>query len=189
MSAVYGQVRVYENASDVKSMVRLVAQQIDKSVRDPWTRAYASEIVRGSRQFVAPGGPSEVDQIKRVYWHVKNNILYIQDPRGYEWVATAKRTVQSGSGDCDDSVVLVASLLSVLGFATGARVISTDGNNWHIYTLVGFDPHYQPTKFIALDTTQREAYPGWEPPPALRTRQIDVGFHGGKAYTTQGREI
>jgi|GEM_PF-4709216 len=189
MSTGFGQVRVYNNASDVKSMIRLVAKQVDASVRDPWTRAYASEIVRGSRQHVVAGGPSEEDMIARVFWHVKNNILYVQDPRGYEWIGTVKRTVQMGAGDCDDHVVLVASCLSVLGFATGARVISTDGSNWHIYALCGFDPIYSPTRYIALDTTQKESYPGWEPPPALRRKQIDVGFTDGKAYLKNGREI
>lgn len=189
MSTSFGKVQVYDNASDVKSMVRLVAKQIDVSVRDPWTRAYATEVVRGSRQFVMAGGPSETDQISRVFWHVKNNILYVQDPRGYEYIPTAKRAVQIGSEDCDGHVVLVCSMLSSLGFATGARVISTDGVNWHIYSLVAFDPLYQPTRFIALDTTQKESVPGWEAAPALRKKQIDVGFHDGKAYVNSGREI
>lgn len=531
MSAVYGRVQVYDNASDVKSMVRLVAQQVDKSVRDPWTRMYASEVVRGSQQYVMAGGPSEEDQIKRIFWHVKQNVLYVQDPRGYEYIPTARRVVQAGAEDCvtldtpvvvrsratgmydvlsigalehvwpayealsydfikcefvfspisgwqnkgvkevyeshtatgpsfrhtadhkawwvdgrskriverelgsaleeernefrrvliarkipalglgdysrdraylagiyaaegyahdyhvaisqdredvreriesalrsvgapftpsarlrhayynilrspekdwlrslgsnsfdmrmdprvlsgsedvirtaleahgdgdayrprvgtrwegkvraihgtssdglaqdiqlmlmilgeawytqlqkrhggvgtrpihrihryletnepsrrtleelpgcayaniydttfvgeevvadisventhnfvlgngvilhncDGHVVLVTSLLSVLGFAVGARVISQDGNNWHIYSLCGFDPIYAPTKFIALDTTQKESYPGWEPAPMLRRKQIDVGFHNGRAHLENGREI
>jgi hypothetical protein len=135
------------------------------------------------------GGPSEEDQIGRIFWHVKNNVQYVQDPRGYEYIPTAKRTVQMQAEDCDGHVVLVSALLSVLGFATGARVISSDGANWHIYSLVGFDPSYAPTKYIALDTTQKESYPGWEAPPIMRRKQIDVGFHDGKAYLTTGREI
>jgi len=189
MSQAFGRVQIYENASDVKSMVRLVAKQVDASVREPWTRAYAAEVVRGSRQHVVAGGPDEADLISRIFWHVKHNILYVQDPRGYEYIPTAKRVVQMRAGDCDCHVVLVCSLLSVLGFATGARVISTDGTNWHIYSLVGFDPLYAPTKYIALDTTQKESYPGWEPPPVLRRKQIDVGFYDGKAYLKSGREI
>lgn len=189
MSGVFGKVQVYDNASDVKSMVRLVAKQIDASVRDPWTRAYASEIVRGSRTHVLAGGPEEWIQIASVFWHVKNNILYVQDPRGYEYIPTAKRTVQMGAEDCDGHVTLVCSLLSSLGFATGARVISQDGNNWHIYSLVGFDPINEPRKYIALDTTQVESIPGWEPPPVMRRKQIDVAFHDGKAYLTAGREL
>jgi hypothetical protein len=189
MSGIFGNVRVYDNASDVKSMVRLVAKQVDASVRDPWTRAYALEIVRGGRPFVVAGGPSETDQISRVFWHVKNNIAYVQDPRGYEYIPTAKRVVQMGGEDCDGSVVLVSSLLSSLGFNTGARVISTDGANWHIYSTCGFNPSYAPSQYITLDTTQKDSYPGWEPPPVMRRQQIDVTFKDGKAFLKNGREI
>lgn len=189
MSGVFGKVQIYDNASDVKSMVRLVAQQVDKSVRDPWTRAYASEIVRGSRPHVLAGGPTEAEQIARVFWHVKQNIMYVQDPREYEYIPTAQRVVQMRAEDCDGHVVLVSSLLSSLGFATGARVISTDGSNWHIYSVVAFDPIYAPTKYITLDTTQKESTPGWEPPPIMRRKQIDVMFRGGKAILENGREI
>jgi hypothetical protein len=135
------------------------------------------------------GGPSDSDQIARIFWHVKNNIAYVQDPKGYEFIATAKRTVQLRGCDCDDCVVLVCSLLSSLGFSTGARVISRDGINWHIYSLVGFDPSYAPTKYIALDTTQKESTPGWEPPVIMRRKQIDVMFHDGKAYVSKGKVL
>lgn len=189
MQGSFGQARIHYNATDVASMVRLVAQQVEASVKDPWTRAYAIEIVRGSRAYVPAGGPSEVDQISRVFWHVKHNIAYVQDPRGYEFIASARRTVQLAGGDCDDHVVLVGSLLSVLGFAVGARVISQDGNNWHIYSLVGFEPAYAPTKYIALDTTQKESYPGWEAPPIMRRKQIDVMFHDGRAVLSSGKEL
>jgi hypothetical protein len=188
MTENFGKVRVYDNASDVTSMIRLVAKQVDASVRDPWTRAYAAEIVRGGRQHVMAGGPTETDQISRIFWHVKQNIQYIQDPRGAEFIPTARRTVQIGAEDCDGLCVLTSSLLSSLGFATGARVISTDGANWHIYSLVGFDPSYAPTKYIALDTTQKESYPGWEAAPVLRRKQIDVAFQDGKAFVN-GKEI
>lgn len=189
MSGVFGKVQIHDNANDVRAMVRLVAKQVDASVRDPWTRAYASEIVRGSRPHVVAGGPAEDDQIARVFWHVKNNILYVQDPRGYEFIPTAKRGIQLGSEDCDGHVVIVASLLSSLGFATGARVISSDGTNWHIYTICGFDPIYNPSKFITLDTTQKESYPGWEPAPIMRRKQIDVMFANGRAFVAPNREI
>jgi len=189
MSENFGKVQVHNNSGDVKGMIRLVAKQVDVSVRDPWTRAYAAEIVRGGRPHVMAGGPSDEDQIKRIFWHVKNNILYVQDPRGYEFIPTARRTVQLGAEDCDGHVVLVTSLLSSLGFAVGARVISTDGANWHIYGLCGFDPAYAPSKYIALDTTQKESYPGWEPAPILRRKQIDVAFHDGRAFLSGGKEI
>ena len=170
-------------------MLRLVAQQVDASVRDPWTRAYATEIVRGGRPMAVAGGPTEEDQIGRIFWHVKANIEYLQDTRGYEFIGTAKKTIQIGGGDCDCHTVLIAGLLSSIGFATGARVISQNNSDWHIYALCMYDPMYQPNRFITLDTTQKESTPGWEPPPMMRRHQIDVTFSKGKAYLTNGREL
>ena len=186
--ASFGKVEIH-NAPDIRQMVRLVARQVDASVRDPWTRAYATEVVRANGRLAVAGGPSEEDQIGRVFWHVKTNIAYLQDPRGYEMIATAKRTVQTMGGDCDDHCVLIASLLSSIGFATGARVISADNSNWHIYAICMYDPMYKPSRYICLDTTQKESYPGWEAPAAMRRYQIDVTFANGKAYLSNGREL
>jgi hypothetical protein len=187
--AAFGKVQIHDDVYDVRTMVRLVARQVDLSVRDPWTRAYAAQVVRGGQTLALAGGPSETDQIGRIFWHVKNNITYIQDPRGYEFIPTAKRGIQIGAEDCDGHVVIVCSLLSTLGFATGARVISPDGQNWHIYSVCMFDPMSRPSRYIALDTTQRDSVPGWEPPPAMRRNQIDVTFSDGKAHQSNGREL
>jgi hypothetical protein len=187
--ASFGTVRVHANVPDVRQMVRIVARQVDASVRDPWTRAYVSEVIRNGKVQALAGGPTEADQIGKVFWHVKNNLQYIQDPRGYEYIPTAKRAIQIGAEDCDGHVVVLASLLSSLGFATGARVISSDGVNFHIYAICMYDPMYSPNKYITLDTTQRESYPGWEAPPAMRRQQFDVTFSDGKAYQANGREL
>jgi len=170
-------------------MVRLVAQQVEASIRDPWTRAYASEVIKGHTQLAVAGGPSEEDQIGKIFWHIKHNVSYLQDPRGYEFIATVKHTIRIGSGDCDDATVAVASLLGSIGFATGARVISPDNSNWHIYAVCMYDPMYKPSRYIVLDTTQKDSYPGWEPPPMMRRHQIDVTFANGKAYLSNGREL
>lgn len=187
-AASFGRVQVH-NTPDIKGMVRLVARQVDASVRDPWTRAYATEIVRAGQPMAVAGGPKEEDQIGRIFWHVKTNIAYLQDPRGYEFIATAKRTVQIGSGDCDDHVVLVASLLSSIGFSAGARIISPNNQDFHIYTLCMYDPIYKPTRYITLDTTQKESTPGWEAPPAMRRTQFDVIFADGKAHLADSGKV
>lgn len=66
---------------------------------------------------------------------------------------------------CDDHVVLLTSLLSVIGYQTGFRVISVNGNVWeHIYGLVGLPKGSPHPKWSALDTTIPSSMPGWEPP-------------------------
>lgn len=83
--------------------------------------------------------------------------------------------------NCDDHTILNAALLNSLGFRTGAKVISPDEANWHIYTVVGVYPFYKPTCIIPLDTTQPGSYPGWEPPPVQRRFGYLVDFEYDKA--------
>ena len=65
---------------------------------------------------------------------------------------------------CDDHAVVLATLLSAIGFQTGFRVISTQGKTWeHIYALAGI-PKRAPSKLVALDTTVPSSVPGWQPP-------------------------
>lgn len=189
MSTNFGRVQIHDSVPDIRQMVRLVAQQVDKSVRDPWTRAYAAEIVRNGRTLQPAGGPAEEEQIGKIFWHVKHNVAYVQDPRGYEFIPTAKRGIQMRAEDCDGHVVIVCSLLASLGFATGARIVSSDQQNWHIYSVCMFDPMFRPSRYVTLDTTQKESVPGWEPAPMLRRHQIDVTFADGKAYQSNGREL
>lgn len=179
----FGQAKVHQIRS-LDDRLSLIAQQLDKSARDPWIRAMALEIVRGVPQH---GPESEDAEIARVFWFVKNNVEYRQDPRDYDFYATGRRTWQFRAGDCDDHVVAVNSLLSNLGFLTGARVISADGISWHIYSLVGVRTKDSPTAVIALDTTQPGSFPGWEPSNEYRRHEIEVTFSGGKATTRKIR--
>ena len=76
----------------------------------------------------------------------------------YVYLPEADVTVSN----CDDHTTLLCTMLSHLGFQTGFRVISTDGNSWeHIYALCGW-PRNNPTSVIPLDTTVEGKYPGWE---------------------------
>lgn len=50
--------------------------------------------------------------------YVRDQVRYVRDPRGTEKVQTPKRTLEIGSGDCDDKVTLLAALLESIGFTT-----------------------------------------------------------------------
>lgn len=82
--------------------------------------------------------------------------------------------------NCDDHQILCGSLLGNLGFIPGAKVISPDGSNWHIYATTALFPRHDPTaptsRYIALDTTQTPSYPGWEPPMKFRKHERLVTF-------------
>ena len=173
-SSSYGTAQVRSFEGSIEDRIRFIGEQVMKSQRDPYIRAVALEIVQGLPQH---GIESEEAEVSQVFWWVKNNIEYRQDPRDFDYYATAKRTLQFRAGDCDDHVVLMCALLHNLGFKVGARVISPDGYGWHIYALVGF-PRTSPSGVLALDTTQAEAYPGWEPGVVHRSHEVLVTFNG-----------
>jgi hypothetical protein len=78
-------------------------------------------VVRGCPQH---GLQAEHCQVARVFWFVKNNVEYRQDPADYDAYLTACRTLESGGADCDDHTTLVCAMLSAIGFKTGAKVVS-----------------------------------------------------------------
>lgn len=176
--------RVYTMAD----RLALIAKQIDLSVTQPQTTAdgrrymlrdLAMEIVRGTPQH---GDEAEDAQLGALFRWVAHNIEYRQDPADYDQYQTAGRTIQSGAGDCDCHVALVNALAMSLGFRTGAKVVSRDGNGWHIYSVVAVHPFYDPKQYLALDTSMagRGSYPGWEPPMEERAHAYLCSFKDGR---------
>jgi hypothetical protein len=156
----------------------MIEPQLTKDGRQYMLRDLALEIVSGAPQH---GKEKEDEEISKVFWWVKNNVEYRQDPADYDQYQTSGRTINGGGSDCDDHTILNASLLSSIGYRTGGKVVSPDGRGWHIYAIAGAYPFYEPTKIIALDTTQPEAYPGWQPPLAQRKQAYLVDFYKGRA--------
>jgi hypothetical protein len=157
--------------------LNLINLQVFKSLRDPAIRALALDLVRGTPQH---GPESELAEVSRIFWFVKNTIEYRQDPHQHDLYSTASRTLQTRAGDCDDHLIVTASLLGNLGYVPGAKVISPDGVNWHIYAVTALYPRHDPSaptaRYIALDTTQTPSYPGWEPPKQFHKYSKTVTF-------------
>ena len=159
MGNSFGTAKIH-NVGSIPDRLQLIAKQIDVSIKDSWTRAMALEIVRGSRMH---GTAGEEAEIARVFWFMKNNVEYRQDPRDYDYYPTAKRVVQLGAEDCDGHAIATSAFLGSLGFMVGAKVISPDDKAWHIYSMAGVNTRANPSQRIMLDSTQTDAYPGWEP--------------------------
>jgi Transglutaminase-like superfamily len=60
----------------------------------------------------------EICHAKAIYYFVRDNFVYVNDPNEFEYVKPAKLSLFSSGGDCDDSSVLVASLLDAVGIKT-----------------------------------------------------------------------
>ncbi|MBW2984710.1 transglutaminase-like domain-containing protein [Candidatus Woesearchaeota archaeon] len=61
---------------------------------------------------------NRVCHAKAIYYFVRDNFNYVSDPTKFEYVKTAKESLSVQGGDCDDSAVLLATLLEAIGVKT-----------------------------------------------------------------------
>ncbi|MDO8481355.1 MAG: transglutaminase-like domain-containing protein [Nanoarchaeota archaeon] len=61
---------------------------------------------------------NKVCYAKALYYFTRDNLQYVSDPTAYEYVKSARESLSSGGGDCDDAAVLLASLLESVGINT-----------------------------------------------------------------------
>lgn len=80
----------------------------------------------------------------RVAW-LRSGMRYVADPRPFDTFSAVSAIIEdcsagSCAGDCDDHVILVASLCSALGFQVGVRAWGKskdpDGDYTHVYSVV-----------------------------------------------------
>lgn len=93
-------------------------------------------------------------------------VAYIHDPAGsFEAIQTARQTLKRGYGDCDDLSVLLATLLSEVGFQP-RFVLARYNPNTPGYDHVYVDVLLQSGR-VALDPSSRRHGSGWESPRAI----------------------
>lgn len=91
-------------------------------------------------------------------YHYARGIRYRRDPVQVERVQDALRTIQYGTGDCDDKTVLLVSLLATVGHRARFVVCGQAPGRWsHVYCEVQTKRGWLP-----LDPTPESALPGWE---------------------------
>ena len=78
--------------------------------KDPVIKEIADKIV-----VKACGDSGRVCHVKALFYFVRDNFEYVSDPSAYEYVKTARQSLVSGGGDCDDASVLLANLLDAIG--------------------------------------------------------------------------
>lgn len=105
-------------------------------------------------------------EAKAIQQYIHNTIRYVRDIDGIETIATPEKTLQYGQGDCDDMVVLAATLLQVIGHPV--RFIAVGFNNKPvshvlIETLIG-------NKWLPMELT--EAIPFGEYPRNITSKII-----------------
>ncbi|MFC1941752.1 transglutaminase domain-containing protein [Chloroflexota bacterium] len=123
-----------------------------------------------------PGISSNSDEWKiwKINYWVANNITYISDPYGQEYYAYAHETLDIKGGDCDDFVILLASLYESVGLDAAITYVDTKGDEQinHMACLV----YYSDTSQSFLDKTKAimEAAGVESPTAEIRIMYIDA---------------
>lgn len=112
-----------------------------------------------ARQFIGLAHKDFRGQVSRLFEFVRRNVRYVRDIHGVETVQTPEKTLELGYGDCDDSSVLLATLLESTGHPTRFVAVGTRNPDQyeHVYveTRIG-------NSWIALDPTELRPM-GWRP--------------------------
>lgn len=135
-------------SATLKVMSALAFQgKINPTVRD---RAMAVTIGLTSKDWV--------QQAQCIHSWVRANVRYIMDVEGVETLQTAETTLRVQGGDCDDSSVLIASMLGALGHPTRFFAMGFAPNDFeHVVceTKIG-------NRWFACDATENVPF-GWLP--------------------------
>jgi len=139
--------------------VQVIRRFVAEGRVDPLIRKQAIAVV-GS------GGRQPEREVSALLNFVRRRIRYVADPVDTEFVASARRVLEIGGGDCDDLVVLLGALLESIGYETQVKVMAVDrrAEYEHVYLLVKIAGAWLP-----LDPTSRTQGLGWEYP--LRGRE------------------
>jgi hypothetical protein len=173
---------------NIEGHMELIRRQVEKSLADPELRNLAVRIVSHSydhietkegrkpvvlgwdKYFWAPEGPpcdakDDACELGDLWAFVVRNCRYVYDPDGTDLFATAKVTLLTGGGDCDDAVITFVSLARAIGFTdTRGRVVSMSGEEWeHTYPVIGC-PKDNPKVLIPFDPTVAGVVAGWQVP-------------------------
>ncbi|MCM1986221.1 transglutaminase-like domain-containing protein [Methanococcoides seepicolus] len=70
-------------------------------------------------------GEYNVYQLCALFDYVKNDIKYMSDPRGNDYWATPNETLKVKAGDCDDSAILLSSLIEAIGGTSRLYITDT----------------------------------------------------------------
>jgi len=117
-----------------------VKQKVDKTVQT--MLSLVTKIISEVRNLAVNLGKKfaagDFKQARRLYEYVRDEITYIHDPHGVEEIQPPEITLKLGGGDCDDKAVLLAALLTSIGFETCFFIADVDNDKYpdHVYTGV-----------------------------------------------------
>ncbi len=148
----------------VEITIKKMIEQIREGTRDPIIILKAREIVKRAK------AKTNYERAKAIFNWVKENIQYVKDPVKLELLrrgnseSAARKILKSGIGDCDEHVVLSASLYRAIGLPVALITISTPQNPSsfsHVYVAVKVGNIWMPSDTVLPNGKFGDEYPYW----------------------------
>jgi transglutaminase-like putative cysteine protease len=112
-----------EGKAGTVATLRIMRQLVRDAIRAP-----AQTIRRTALDLYAGLPPRQwIAEVERLHRFVRDHIRYVRDPVGVESVATPEKTLELGTGDCDDKSVLLAALLESTGHPARFLAVGLNG--------------------------------------------------------------
>ncbi len=161
--------KVPDGPAGINLTLRIMKNLIREGKKDFTIRRKAMDLVyhNGQKAYAA--------EVNDLFTFVRDRIRYIKDINEVETVAAPQITLELGQGDCDDKVVLLASLLESIGHKTRSVALALQpGVFSHVIleTKIG-------NRWVALDPTE-PVQMGWYPPGVVNRMVIYNG--SGKGF-------
>jgi hypothetical protein len=146
-----------EGVAGIRTTTAIMRQMVNEWRTDPRMVSAARNIV-----FLEPAKDEE-SEARAIFRFMQDRIRYVRDVLNVETVATPLATLRTRSGDCDDHVALMATLLEAIGFPT--RFVVTGYEQPEVYEHVYLQVLVN-GQWVSADSTEPDAF-GWEAPDAV----------------------
>ena len=149
------------SVDQTRATLRLMCKLVRQFKTDTGIRTLAQQLTRDlqSKAFS--------DELRVLQNFARDRIRYVRDVRDVETVQTPVRTLEIGSGDCDDKAVLLAALLESIGFRTRFQAVGLSGQEYSHVLAEGYDPIKR--SWVPLECIVPGAEPGWFPQGVTRS--------------------
>lgn len=97
-------------------------------------------------------GPDDYRTLDNIFWFVKKNVRYQEDPAGREEVRSPGYLFQTQEGDCKSLSIAIAALCRAMGFPYKYRFVKQAGKgNFHHVYVVAETPDGSSRDTVILD--------------------------------------
>lgn len=140
--------------------IQFIRSLVEEGVKNPRIRRTATDILQSVPAY------NEPEEVSAIYHWVLQSIRFTKDMlgvgHGIETLQPAADILETRAGDCDDFVILLASLLGSVGYETQAVTVAASASDPENFSHIYLEAKVS-GRWIALDAARPDAQFGRAP--------------------------